>query len=113
MDVELVYFEGCPHADTAYERILEVVSGRADVRVTKHLVLTEEDAERHHLHGSPTVLVDGVDPFAEADAPIAWACRIYETPSGREGSPTAAMLRQAIGPVARPNQAPSPRGGLT
>lgn len=111
VDVELVYFEGCPHAETAYERILEVVSGRSDVRVTKHLVVTQEDAKRRHLHGSPTILVDGIDPFADPDAPIAWACRIYETSSGHDGSPTVAMLDQALSPSVPPIQGrPVPRG---
>jgi hypothetical protein len=96
VDVELVYFEGCPHAETTYERILEAAAARPDIRVTKRLVATQADAERHQLHGSPTVLLDGVDPFVGVDTPIAWACRIYETPSGRSGCPTVGMLNQAI-----------------
>jgi hypothetical protein len=41
-------------------------------------------------------LVDGVDPFAEGEMPPALACRVYQTETGRAGSPSIDLLRQAI-----------------
>lgn len=96
MNVELVYFEGCPHADTAYEQLTDATAGRPDIRLTRRLVATPDEAERHQLHGSPTILIDGLDPFAEPDAPATWACRIYDTETGRAGSPSPTMIRDAI-----------------
>jgi len=55
-----------------------------------------EEAERLHFTGSPTILVDGSDPFGAADAPVAFACRFYVTPEGRDTVPTVAQLRAAI-----------------
>ena len=40
------------------------------------------------LHGSPSVLVDGQDPFAEPGAAVGLACRLYRTPEGLRGAPT-------------------------
>lgn len=45
--------------------------------------------------GSPTILVDGQDPFADQDAPIGLACRLYATEEGLQGAPTIAQLRGA------------------
>lgn len=52
-------------------------------------------AGRPGFSGSPTVLVDGVDVFPASRAD-GLSCRLYETPEGHRGSPTAAMLRAAI-----------------
>jgi hypothetical protein len=42
------------------------------------------------------VLIDGVDPFANADAPIGLSCRVYQTESGFAGSPTLDQLEQVV-----------------
>jgi hypothetical protein len=42
------------------------------------------------------VLINGVDPFVDDDAPVGFACRIYETESGPAGSSTLDQLRAAI-----------------
>jgi len=44
------------------------------------------------FHGSPTVLIDGVDPFADWNAPIGVACRVYATPAGLDGAPSVEQL---------------------
>lgn len=41
-------------------------------------------------------MVDGVDPFAEADDPIGLSCRRYQTPEGPAGSPTIDQLRRIV-----------------
>jgi len=40
--------------------------------------------------------VDGVDIFADADAPVGLSCRVYQTPDGPAGSPTLEQLRAAM-----------------
>ena len=94
MDVRLAYFDGCPHWEVADQRLraaLEQV-GRGDQRIDHDVVATPEDAERLGFIGSPTVLVNGQDPFASGAEPTALACRVYDTPEGRSGSPTVAQL---------------------
>ncbi len=100
-DVEttLRYFEGCPNWETARDR-LQAAIGRAGLEgraeITLELVPTEEEAERLRFRGSPTILIDGADPFAEEDGPFGLSCRIYQTDQGMEGSPSVAQLRQAL-----------------
>jgi hypothetical protein len=45
--------------------------------------------------GSPTLLIEGTDPFARPGAPVALACRTYPTPSGLAGAPTIEQLSAA------------------
>ncbi len=96
MDIELLYFDGCPGWKVAHERLAEIAAERPDVRVSQHLVATVEEAERRGFHGSPSILIDGVDAFADADAGVGLSCRVYQTPDGLAGAPTLEQLRAAV-----------------
>jgi hypothetical protein len=61
-----------------------------------------EDAERLGFLGSPTVLIDGADPFAEPDATPSLSCRVYRTVQGPAGSPTVEQLVSVL--AGRPNE---------
>ena len=60
-------------------------------------VNTDEEAERLRFPGSPTIRADGRDLFPAPERED-WrlGCRIYATPEGLKGSPTAEMLREAL-----------------
>lgn len=94
MDISLLYFDGCPNWKTTAERLTVIAAERPEITVTRHLVETVEEAERVAFHGSPSILIDGVDPFAGAG--VGLACRIYQTPQGPAGSPTLEQLRSAV-----------------
>ncbi len=96
MDVTLLYFEGCPNWKLAEDRLVTIAAGRSDIRLTRHLVDTPEEAERVGFHGSPSILVDGVDLFADPGSEVGLSCRRYATPDGYEGAPTLAQLRAAL-----------------
>jgi hypothetical protein len=96
MDIALLYFDGCPNWKIADERLAEIAAERPDITVTRSLVSTIEDAERVGFHGSPSILVDGVDAFADGIAGVGLACRVYATPDGSAGSPTLDQLRAVI-----------------
>lgn len=96
MDVTLLYFDGCPNWKVADERIAEVAAERPDITLTRRQVRTIEEAERVGFHGSPSILVNGIDAFADADAGIGLACRVYATPDGPAGAPTVAQLRAVL-----------------
>jgi hypothetical protein len=68
----------------------------ADVEPVLERVETAEDAERLRFIGSPTILVDGRDPFAGAEAAFGLTCRVFQTPKGLAGSPTPDQLRAAL-----------------
>ena len=55
-----------------------------------------ERAEELEFRGSPTVLINGDDPFLDTDAPVGLSCRIYPTNEGYRGTPPEQALRAAI-----------------
>lgn len=93
MDVRLLYVDGCPSRQTMDRRLRVALARAGHTEPPTHVeVTTPEDAERLSFRGSPTVLLDGVDPFADASAPVGLCCRVYETPEGRRGAPTVEQL---------------------
>lgn len=96
MDITLLYFDGCPNWQIADRRLAQIAADRPDVHVTRHRLETVEEAERVGFHGSPTILINGVDGFAARDAPVALTCRLYTTPDGLAGAPTLDQLRALV-----------------
>lgn len=98
MKVELLYFDGCPNWQLADERLRVALAqvGREDVRVQHRQVTTPEQADAAEFRGSPTILVDGLDPFAEPDAPVGLSCRVFRTEAGLVGAPTVEQLRAVL-----------------
>ena len=76
MRVTIQFFDGCPGWTVARDN-LEAAARESGValEVIEQRVDTLEDAERLGFAGSPTILLDGVDPFATPDARPARACR--------------------------------------
>ena len=71
MRVSLLRFDGCPSRsvlDQWLHQALAVV-GCAEVQVERVTDSTPEEARATLFHGSPTVLVEGHDPFADRDLP--------------------------------------------
>ena len=95
MDVTLRYFDGCPNWEIADQR-LRSLADEVGFTLRYEQVETPEEAERLGFAGSPTVLVDGVDPFATGDGPTGLACRVYATDQGPQGSPTVEQLRAVL-----------------
>jgi hypothetical protein len=94
--VTLLYFDGCPHWQQADEYLRTLAVEIPDLVVSRRVVDTPEEAEQLGFRGSPSVLVDGLDPFADPSAPVGLSCRVYETPGGRAGLPTIDQLRDAL-----------------
>ncbi|MHB8467805.1 MAG: thioredoxin family protein [Acidimicrobiales bacterium] len=94
MDVRLVYFDDCPNWQVADARLKEALAAldQDAAAVAYEQVTTPEEAERSGFRGSPTILIDGRDPFAQPDAPVGLSCRIYRTDRGVEPSPTVEQL---------------------
>lgn len=98
MKVELLYFDGCPswlEADGRLREALEAV-GSGDLEVERVLVSTPKQAAEVGFHGSPTVLVNGVDPFAEPGVAVGLSCRLYRTAAGLAGAPTVEQLVEVL-----------------
>jgi hypothetical protein len=89
MDVELLYFDGCPHWRIADAR-LQQVAGELGALVRRRRV--QEGDDLTGFAGSPTILIDGHDPFPRTGAVDGLSCRLYSTPKGLAGSPTVDQL---------------------
>jgi hypothetical protein len=98
MDVELLVTADCPHETPAAALLHAALDdvGLSGVGITTTVITTVEEAERRGFIGSPTILIDGVDPFAERGHAPALACRVYLTPSGPDGIPDLRALRQSL-----------------
>ena len=98
MKVTLQYFDSCPNWRVVDQRIREVIESEdLDIDLDYQLIESPEAAEQYGFHGSPSILIDGVDPFATADTQVGYACRIYLTESGPAEAPSVEQIAQALG----------------
>jgi hypothetical protein len=97
MKLTLLTVPGCPNAAAFEERLAAALAGRPGVVVHRREIADEQAAAQAGMHGSPTLLVDGTDPFAPPGQPPSLACRLYRDASGRtEKAPSVEQLRQAL-----------------
>jgi hypothetical protein len=94
-EVTLLYFEGCPNWQRT-DGHLRRLQGERPFELRYRRIETPEEAARLGFAGSPTVLLDGIDPFATGHEPTGLACRVYTTPHGPQGSPTLEQLRAVL-----------------
>src|SRR5918994_35166 len=98
MKVEILYFDGCPTylaAEKTLHEVLEEQGIAAEVELVA--VNSDEEARRLRFPGSPTIRVAGRDLFPTPERED-WrlVCRVYSTPEGLMGSPTAQRLKAAL-----------------
>lgn len=94
MEILLLHVTDCPNLAVARARVVEAAElAGVDVAVTERLVRDSSEAAALGFVGSPTILVDGADPFpgAEGSAP-SLACRLYATGDGIQGAPSVDEL---------------------
>ena len=102
MEIELIYFDGCPSWERAWTELGRALvdSGLgADVRL-RHIDTLDEN-EKRGFAGSPTLRIDGRD-FEGYDGPPVMACRRYQSNEGR-GWPSAERIQVALGTSAGGN----------
>lgn len=91
------YFDGCPNWMVADERLQLLAGQRPDIVLGYQVIDTADAAEQAGFHGSPTILIDGMDAFGNASAPVGLTCRRYMTEAGPAGAPSLTQLRDALG----------------
>jgi hypothetical protein len=100
VNVEVLWWEGCPSTERALTAVREALAdlGLEGVEVRMREVHTDADAEEAGFVGSPTILIDGVDLVpAPADEPISLSCRVYRRRDGRVSPiPDPDDLREAL-----------------
>lgn len=100
MRIELLVVPECPHASMVAEVLAQALAdiGLGSVGFSVAVIDSQEDADRRHFIGSPTICVNGEDVFPEPGRPASIACRLY--PGTGVGAPELRDLRQALKPAA-------------
>lgn len=102
MKLEILHVADCPNVAVLQDRLAVVTAGRPDVDMFLRLVEDPEVAAQLGMRGSPTVLVDGADPFADPAEPPSISCRLYRGPDGSVGgAPSVEALRALLGSAPR------------
>jgi hypothetical protein len=97
MHLTVLAVPGCPNVKLLEQRLARVLDQRRGITVSQHVVGDEDQAVRRGMRGSPTILVDGIDPFAGPDQPASVSCRLYRGGDGRvDGAPSVRQIRRAI-----------------
>ncbi|MGC4939965.1 hypothetical protein [Kribbella sp. DT2] len=94
MNLEVLHVFDCPNLAPMLQRLAEVT----DLPVTTRLIETDADAAQYGMAGSPTLLIDGTDPFAaDGDCGCGVSCRLYRDETGQVApAPSVDQLRAAI-----------------
>jgi hypothetical protein len=99
IDIHFLWWEGCPSHPKAWQRLQDVLSElQVEANVERIEVTTDEQAERWHFPGSPTIQINGtdIDPRA-SDQPARLTCRLYFKEDGQPSPlPSEAMIKRAI-----------------
>jgi hypothetical protein len=97
MELTVLVVPECPHADLLDQRLDRVLANWTELTVTRRTVTDLDQAQRWGMRGSPTLLLDGIDPFAVAGQQPSLSCRLYRSPDGQaEGGPSVDAIRHAI-----------------
>ncbi len=91
----MLSFAGCPSAVVLGQR-LDTLAKELGFVWTAREVSSPEEGELLGFAGSPTLLIDGIDPFTDPSGNAGWACRLYATPEGASGCPAIDQLRDAL-----------------
>ena len=97
--VEVLTFEGCPHAEPALELVKRVIAESGVGATVRRVDVTGPGAAAaHRFLGSPTIRVNGrdIEPGAGERDEYVLSCRVYRTQSGLKGEPDEQWLREAL-----------------
>jgi hypothetical protein len=97
MKLEVLHVPDCPNLAPMLDRLGQAT----DLSISTRVIDTDADAARFGMAGSPTLLIDGVNPFSVAgnseERAGTVSCRLYRDDSGRiVTAPSVEQLRAAI-----------------
>lgn len=98
MKLEILQVPDCPNVVLLEERIAQAVAGeQIDMTITHRVLVDPAAAIDASMTGSPTLLVDGEDPFADPGLVPSVSCRLYRADGGGiDGAPSVSSLRAAL-----------------
>lgn len=98
LQLEVLHVRECPNLQPLLDRLHQA----CDVEVSTREISTQDEATAVGMAGSPTLLINGADPFAESgQRDFRLSCRLYRDPDGRiVPVPTVEELRTKIAEAA-------------
>jgi predicted DsbA family dithiol-disulfide isomerase len=97
MELTVLAVPGCPNVALLARRLTIAAVGLLGMTVIQRVVDDEAQAAALGMRGSPTLLIDGADPFASGSQPTGLACRLYPQADGSlRGAPPVRSLRRAL-----------------
>jgi hypothetical protein len=97
MELTLLTVPACPNAAAFEERLAVALAGRTDAVIRRREIATEREAAEAGMRGSPTLLVNGADPFATPGQAPSMSCRLYRDATGRtDRAPSVEALQQVL-----------------
>jgi hypothetical protein len=97
MQVELLYFDGCPAWQEALKNLqtaLQEERLQSDIQLVK--INDNQEAAAFKFLGSPSFRVNGIELWPETLQRYNMNCRVYPTPNGLAGAPTVVMFREKL-----------------
>lgn len=97
--VDVITIPGCAHADSATAVVraaLDRLPDDAPVHVRTTQVRDLAHAHELTFPGSPTILINGIDVEPDPPPTPAFACRLYRTAHGLNGTPDLEQVLTAL-----------------
>ncbi|MCM2270203.1 MAG: hypothetical protein NDJ75_08875 [Thermoanaerobaculia bacterium] len=104
MPIDLVFFDGCPHVESARAviRAALAAAGESDTRWREWRTGDPQLPEFARGYGSPSIFVGGREVTGAAPSENATACRLYTASDGRmAGAPAVDSIVHALRSRAR------------
>lgn len=98
MNVEVLYFPGCPNHKPAVERVREAIRAEGLTGEVAEIEVDADDAQRLRFLGSPSIRVNGLDIEPEARSATAFGmmCRTYADGCCHSGLPSRDLIQAAL-----------------
>jgi hypothetical protein len=97
VELILLTVPACPNAAAFEERLVAALASHPGTVVCRREFADEQEAAAAGMHGSPTLLINGVDPFAPPGQAPSLSCRLYRDAAGRTaGAPPVEALQRAL-----------------
>jgi len=99
VEIELLYFELCPHYEIALKYLQEVIKEKElDVPVKVVKIRNDREAIENKFLGSPTIRINGrdIEPGAQEKEDFSMRCRFYLEGGEVMKFPSKNMVRRAI-----------------
>jgi hypothetical protein len=78
MRLEILQIPDCPNVAVLQRRLEQALAGETtEVELVHRVIADQQDATATGMVGSPTLLVDGRDPFAVTGQPPSLSCRLF------------------------------------